>query len=189
MGVGARWNLRIDFVAQGGTEAFFPFAAGQLAGIGFAAGDEGEDAVGAADGLEEEHFLVHPAGLGRGGGEDADEIARGTQRVLDCASEVGRERQLVAVAETWKEFLRHVAVAAGTADEVARNAIGFQRLVEALAQRGVLRRIGDEAPIAQVRGRRFGQRAHRSFPRKSYERESRLAIRDGGIFSLFTKRA
>ncbi len=132
--------------------------------------DQAEDPVLAAEALEREDLLVHPARL-RGGRRTDDDLKRGLlQRSRQGLAEIGRRRQLVAVTKHRRESLGNGTERGLGADEVLRHGVGLERLVQPLGPVLVAMAVADEGAVLE-----FG--IHSSRSKRTAGRDSHPACR------------
>jgi hypothetical protein len=76
-----------------------------------------------------------------------DQRTRPLERAVDCAAEIRRARELVAVSEDRKQTPRQTVL--GIARQTRRKAIGFDRSRQGVRCRCVLMAVADEGPVAK----------------------------------------
>ncbi len=91
--------VHVQLIAQRRREAFLALAPRHARGIGFAADDQGKDAVRAAQPLERQDLLVDPVRGGRRRRADHEQAGRALERLAQLGAEVGGAGEFVAVAE------------------------------------------------------------------------------------------
>ncbi len=144
----------IELVAQRRGEAFFRFAARDVAGVRLAVDDQAEHPLLAPEALELAHFLVDPARGRRVRRADHHQVGRLRQRLVDLAAEVVGAGQFVAIAEDRREFFRDRPGRGAAPDQALRDRIGLQRLVQPRAPATVLVAVADEGVVPALRHRR-----------------------------------
>ena len=119
--------------------------------------DQAEDPVLAAQPLECEDLLVHPARL-CGCRRTDNNLKRGLlQRSSQGLTKICGRRELVAVAEHRGESLGHGTVRGLSADEMLRHAVGLERLVQPLGPALVAMAVTDKSAVLK-----FGIHSSRS---------------------------
>ena len=111
-------------------EAFLLAPTRQVGGVGFAADNQAEDPVLAAEALEGNDFLVNPTGFGCLRRADHDLAGRLLQRRVDDRSQIGCARQLLAVAKYRCQAFGNQAPGGDGADQDFWRPVRFEALMQ-----------------------------------------------------------